>query len=70
MVNIKVSLHDGSYHDVNSNGMAFKEAAKPVFSETTYSATCPSVAVNALSVSDKSPTHSSSVFRRTSQPLL
>jgi elongation factor G len=30
MVNIKVSLHDVSYHDVNSNGMAFKEAAKPV----------------------------------------
>ena len=28
MVDIKVSLYDGSYHDVDSNEMAFKEAAK------------------------------------------
>ena len=36
MVDIKVSLYDGSYHDVDSNEMAFKEAArkaKPVLLE-------------------------------------
>src|SRR6185312_8399528 len=36
MVDVKVSLYDGSYHDVDSNEMAFKEAArkaKPVLLE-------------------------------------
>ncbi len=28
MVDIRVSLYDGSHHDVDSNEMAFKEAAR------------------------------------------
>ena len=31
VVNVKVTLFDGSYHDVDSNEMAFKIAAKEAF---------------------------------------
>src|SRR6202000_444871 len=39
MVDIKVSLYDGSYHDVDSNEMAFKIAGSIAFKEAAHKAT-------------------------------
>ena len=38
MVDIKVSLYDGSYHDVDSNEMAFKIAGSMAFKEAARKA--------------------------------
>ena len=38
MVDIKVSLYDGSYHDVDSNEMAFKIAGSMAFQEAARKA--------------------------------
>jgi len=38
MVDIKVSLYDGSYHDVDSNEMAFKIAGSMAFKEAAKKA--------------------------------
>jgi elongation factor G len=38
MVDIKVSLYDGSYHDVDSNEMAFKIARSMAFKEAARKA--------------------------------
>ena len=38
MVDVKVSLYDGSYHDVDSNEMAFKIAGSMAFKEAARKA--------------------------------
>jgi elongation factor G len=38
MVDVKVSLYDGSYHDVDSNEMAFKIAGSIAFKEAARKA--------------------------------